>query len=62
MKTYFNSIYLKFLDKFSSNFQDWIKISVQVSIVLIVFFILHRGLLWLTTLPIEAYYNEFIYL
>ncbi len=62
MTNYFNSLYEKFLNKFNSNFQNWIKITVPISIVLVVYFILHRGLFWMTTLPIDTYYNDFIYL
>lgn len=61
MKNYFNSFYEKVLNSFNRKNQDWIKITVHIAIVLIVFIMIHRGLFWATSLPIEAYYNDFIY-
>ena len=61
MNSYFNSFFEKFLNNFNNNFQDWIKIIVQLSIVLMAYIILHRGLFWIATLPIDVYYSDFIY-
>ncbi|WP_298500276.1 hypothetical protein, partial [uncultured Algibacter sp.] len=62
MNNYFNSIYERYLNNFNGNFQDWIRMTFQLSIVLISYFILHQGLFRISTLPIDAYYNDFIYL
>jgi hypothetical protein len=61
MNTNFNSFNTYISNKLSLNIQDWIKITSQILLILIVYFIVHRGLFWLTTLPFEAYYNDFIY-
>ncbi|MFD1162108.1 hypothetical protein [Hwangdonia seohaensis] len=61
MNRLIDSFYEKFLNNFNVDFQEWIKIIVQITIVLITFIILHRGLFWATILPIEAYYENVIY-
>jgi len=61
MNRFINSLYERFLNNFNENFQEWIKIIVQIAFVLLVFIILHRGLFWTTMLPIDAYYENVIY-
>lgn len=61
MNYLFNSLYEKYLNYFSRNFQDWTKIIVEITIVLIIFTVFHRGLFWVTSLPVDAYYDDFIY-
>ena len=61
MQNYFNSFDEYISKNFSSKIQDWIKTISHILIILTLFFVLHRGLFWLTSLNFEAYYNEYIF-
>lgn len=61
MKRYLNSFDSYISKNFNSSIQDWIRLLFKSGAVVISYFILHKGLFWLTTLPFDSYYNPFIY-